>query len=269
MWNNIIWKHGTFAVSPTHSLRISDKHRWISAQPSSLSQKVSCSRQTVGIYRLFIGCASSRHDICACAHRRRPLQPLLSCFSRLAPPLLEGEGSHLQRPTSDVFYPRFAEVRVVRGGSMICELLCSSSSQIQWPRSITSSAVVVFFFLRPLTRRSRPALEGPHGGRHLSVSADLRRVRADSAEPPETLLHEGGAPEQDVARGVRLLAAHGAPRPAGQSMRNTSSVRTHAFLCRAAAAGISRYWITCTARTHIYRFWRATIASSTDSGWPK
>ena len=79
----------------------------------------------------FLGCASSRHDICACAHRRRPLQPLPSCFSRLAPPLLEGEGSHLQRPASDVFYPRFAEVRVVRGGSMIGELLCSSSSQIQ------------------------------------------------------------------------------------------------------------------------------------------
>ena len=79
----------------------------------------------------YLGCVSSRHDICACAHRRRPLQPLPSCFSRLAPPLLEGEGSHLQRPASDVFYPRFAEVRVVRGGSMIGELLCSSSSQIQ------------------------------------------------------------------------------------------------------------------------------------------
>ena len=63
----------------------------------------------------FLGCASSRHDICACAHRRRPLQPLPSCFSRLAPPLLEGEDSHLQRPASDVFYPRFAEVRVVTG----------------------------------------------------------------------------------------------------------------------------------------------------------
>ena len=143
----------------------------------------------------FLGCASSRHDICACAHHRRPLQPLPSCFSRLAPALLEGEGSHLQRPASDVFYPRFAEVRVVRDGSMIGELLCSSSSQMQWLRSLTSSAlVVVVVSLRPLTRRSRPALEGPHGGRHLSVSADLRRVWADSAEPPETPLHEGRAP---------------------------------------------------------------------------
>ena len=160
---------------------------------------------------VFLGCASSRHDICACAHRRRPLQPLPWCFSRLAPPLLEGEGSHLQRPASDVFYPRFAEVRVVRGGSIIGEMLCSSSSQIQWLRSLTSSAVVVVVSPRPLTRRSRPALEGPHDGRRLSVSADLRRVRADSAEPPETPLHEGRAPKQDVARGVRLLAAHGAP----------------------------------------------------------
>ena len=160
-----------------------------------------------------LGCASSRHDICACAHRRRPLQPLPSCFSRLAPPPLEGEGSLLQRPASDVFYPRFSEVRVVRGGSMIGELLCSSSSQIQWLRSLASSAVVVVVVvsLRPLTRRNRPALEGPHGGRHLSVSTDRRRVRVDSAEPPETPLHEGRAPEQDVARGVRFLAAHGAP----------------------------------------------------------
>ena len=33
---------------------------------------------------------------------------------------------------------------------------------------------------QPLARRSRAALEGPHGGRqgrHLSVSADLRRSR--------------------------------------------------------------------------------------------
>ena len=209
--NNIIWKHDTCAVSPTHSLRISDKHQWISAQPSSLSRKVPCSRQTVGICRRLLGCASSRHDICACAHRRRPLQPLPSCFSRLAPLLLEGEGYDLQRPAWDVFYPIFAQVRVVRGGSMIGELLCSSSSQIQWLRSLTSSAVVVVVSLRPLTRRSRPALEGPHVGRHLSVSANLRRVRADSAEPPETPLHEGRAPEQDVARGVRLLAAQGAP----------------------------------------------------------
>ena len=128
---NIIWKYDTFAVSPTHSLRISDKHQSISAQPSSLSRKVPCSRQTVGIFADYLGCVSSRHDICACAHRRRPLQPLPSCFSRLAPPLLEGEGSHLQRPASDVFFPRFAEVRVVRGGSMIVEPLCFSSSQIQ------------------------------------------------------------------------------------------------------------------------------------------
>ena len=59
--------------------------------------------------------------------------------------------------------------------------------------------------------KDHPTLEGPHGGRHLSVSADLRRVRADSAEPPETPLHEGRTREQDVARGVRFLAAHGAP----------------------------------------------------------
>ena len=80
----------------------------------------------------FLGCASSRHEICACVHRRRVRSSRFRhVFHGSLHPLLEGEGSHLQRPASDVFYPRFAEVRVVRGGSMIGELLCSSSSQIQ------------------------------------------------------------------------------------------------------------------------------------------
>ena len=39
----------------------------------------------------------------------------------------------------------------------------------------------------------------------------LRRFGTICPDPPEAPLHEGRAPEQDVARGVCLLAAHGAP----------------------------------------------------------
>ena len=252
-----------------HSLHISDKHQWISANRHHCLERYLALDRQLAFVADFFGCASSRH-ICACAQRRRPLQPLPSCFSRLAPPLLEGEGSHLQRPASDVFYPRFADCWGACGERRLyARWAAVFPNPVTAKFNFVSCCCCCCFFLRPLTRRSRPALEGPHGGRHLSVSADLRRVRADSAEPPETPLHEGRAPEQDVARGVRLLAAHGAPARRAVDIGALRRARTHAFLGRAAAAGIAGYWITCTARTHISRFWRAIIASSTDSGWPK
>ena len=117
--NNIIWKHDTFAYHP-HTVYVfrTNISESVPNRHHCLERYFALDRQLAFLADFFRLCfISSRHLCLRSSPTSAPAASVI--LSRLAPPLLEGEGSHFQRPASDVFYSRFAELHVVRGGSMM------------------------------------------------------------------------------------------------------------------------------------------------------
>ena len=101
-----------------------------------LERYIPCSRQTVGICRRFFRLyfISSRH---LCLRSSPTSVPAASVMLFTARSTATGRGRpHLQRPASDVFCPRFAEVRVVRAVPMIGELQAAVFQQFLNPVTV-------------------------------------------------------------------------------------------------------------------------------------